>query len=198
MQIHQLKPKTKWRNKKRVGRGGIKGTYSGRGLKGQNARAGRKLPPIIRSVIKRYPKLRGYRFNSLNNKPIVVDLSIIEKKFDNGATIFLKDLLEKGVVKNYLGRPLIVKILAKGEIKKSLIINDCLFSVKAKEKIEKAGGKIIPLKIKEPVVKVKKKRVRKVKPAVEENKTEVKKEEKKVEKPAVKKPVKVSKKTSKK
>lgn len=190
MQIHQLKPKTKWRNKKRVGRGGIKGTYSGRGLKGQNARAGRKLPPIVRTMIKRYPKLRGYRFTPLSDKPTIVDLSLIEKKFDNGANIFLKDLMDKGIVKNYLGKPPIVKILAKGEVKKNLTINDCLFSLKAKEKIEKAGGKAIPLKVKEPVVKPKKKRIKKAKTEVKG----VKKEEKKVVKPAVKKPVKTSKK----
>ncbi len=188
MQIHQLKPKTKWKSKKRVGRGGIKGTYSGRGLKGQNSRAGRKLPPIVRSMIKRYPKLRGYRFNSLDFKPATVDLSVIEKKFEDGANIFPKDLLEKGIVKNPLGRVLIVKILAKGEIKKNLTINECLYSKKAKEKIEKAGGKANTLKIKEPIVKEKKKRVRK------EKKVEEKKEEKKVEKPkAVKKPVKTKK-----
>ncbi|MDD5221010.1 MAG: uL15 family ribosomal protein [Candidatus Pacebacteria bacterium] len=175
MQIHQLKPKTKRKSKKRVGRGGIKGTYSGKGLKGQNARSGRKLPPIVRSVIKRYPKLRGYKFNSLNYKPAIVDLSTIEKKFEEGANIFPKDLIEKGIVKNPLGRVLVVKILAKGDIKKNLTINDCLYSNKAKEKIEKAGGKANTLKIKEPVVKEKKKRIKK-------EKTEVKKEEKKVEK----------------
>ena len=57
MQIHQLKPKYKKKEKKRVGRGGKKGTYCGRGIKGQKARAGRKMQPIIRQILKKYPKL---------------------------------------------------------------------------------------------------------------------------------------------
>ena len=52
MQIHELQPKHKKRNKKRVGRGGRKGTYSGHGMKGQKSRAGRKMVPIIRELIK--------------------------------------------------------------------------------------------------------------------------------------------------
>ena len=54
MQIHQVKPKTRLKTKKRVGRGGKKGTYSGRGVKGQKARAGHKLAPAIRGIIKKY------------------------------------------------------------------------------------------------------------------------------------------------
>jgi len=59
MQFHQLKPIHKMKKRKRIGRGGKRGTYSGRGTKGQKSRAGRKLVPIIRGLIKRYPKLRG-------------------------------------------------------------------------------------------------------------------------------------------
>ena len=63
MQLHDLKPNNKSKEKKRVGRGGKKGTYSGKGMKGQKSRAGRKLEPPIRGLIKRYHKLRGYKFN---------------------------------------------------------------------------------------------------------------------------------------
>jgi len=59
MQLHELKPIHKLKKRKRVGRGGKKGTYSGRGIKGQKSRAGRKLKPAIRELIKRYPKIRG-------------------------------------------------------------------------------------------------------------------------------------------
>ena len=68
MQINQLSPKHKEKRKKRIGRGGKKGTYSGKGMKGQRSRAGRKMAPIIRELIKRYPKLRGYRRVVLNKK----------------------------------------------------------------------------------------------------------------------------------
>ena len=59
MQIHQLKIIHKMKRKKRVGRGGKKGTYSGKGIKGQKSRAGKRFKPMIRDVIKRYPKLKG-------------------------------------------------------------------------------------------------------------------------------------------
>ena len=61
MQLQQLKPIHKFKKRKRVGHGGKRGTHSGRGVKGQRARAGRRLKPVIRELIKKYPKLRGYR-----------------------------------------------------------------------------------------------------------------------------------------
>jgi len=61
MQLHELQPITKNKSKKRIGRGGKRGTYSGRGMKGQKARAGRKIRPAIRDLMQRTPKLRGAR-----------------------------------------------------------------------------------------------------------------------------------------
>jgi large subunit ribosomal protein L15 len=77
MQIHELKPKHKNKGKKRVGRGGKKGTYSGKGIKGQKARAGRKMVPIIRELIKRYPKLKGYRRFALDDFSVIVNLDVL-------------------------------------------------------------------------------------------------------------------------
>lgn len=57
MQLHTLQPAHKLRGKKRIGRGGKRGTYSGRGVKGQKARAGRKIRPAIRDLIQSLPKL---------------------------------------------------------------------------------------------------------------------------------------------
>lgn len=59
MQLHTLKPLHSGRSKKRIGRGGKRGTYSGRGQKGQKSRAGRKIRPAMRDLIQRIPKLRG-------------------------------------------------------------------------------------------------------------------------------------------
>lgn len=59
MQFHSLKRKTPNRKSRAVGRGGKRGKTSGRGTKGQNARAGRKKRPELRDFIKRVPKLRG-------------------------------------------------------------------------------------------------------------------------------------------
>ena len=67
MQFHTLKPKTKRKKSAQVGRGGTRGKTSGRGTKGQNARAGRKKRPEIRDFIKRFPKLRGRGKNSLKS-----------------------------------------------------------------------------------------------------------------------------------
>ena len=67
MQLHELRPKTKNKPRKRIGRGGKRGTISGRGTKGQNARAGRKKRPELRDIIKRIPKLRGRGKSSLKS-----------------------------------------------------------------------------------------------------------------------------------
>lgn len=72
MQFHTLKPKTKRKKAKQVGRGGTRGKTSGRGTKGQNARAGHKKRPELRDFIKRFPKLRGRGKNS--NKSIQAKL----------------------------------------------------------------------------------------------------------------------------
>jgi large subunit ribosomal protein L15 len=142
MQLHQIKPIHKKKKQKRIGRGGKRGTYSGRGIKGQKARAGRKLKPVIRELIKRYPKLRGYKFTPIKSKPVVVNVGILNKKFKEGEIVSPQILLEKKIIRKIKGKIPKVKILGKGNIKKPLIIKDCLFSKSAKEKIEKAGGKI--------------------------------------------------------
>ena len=67
MQFHSLKRKTPNKKSKAVGRGGKRGKTSGRGTKGQNARAGRKKRPELRDFIKRVPKLRGRGKSSLKS-----------------------------------------------------------------------------------------------------------------------------------
>jgi len=139
MQIHQLKREKKIKKRKRVGRGGKRGTYSGRGIKGQKARAGRKLKPIIREILKKYPKLRGYRFKSKKEDYEIINLDILEKKFETGTKITPQLLKEKNIVKK--GER--VKILGRGELAKKLIFQGFIFSKKAKEKILKQGGEIL-------------------------------------------------------
>lgn len=67
MQFHNLKKNTSNRKARQVGRGGSRGKTSGRGTKGQNARAGRKKRPEIRDAIKKIPKLRGRGISSLKS-----------------------------------------------------------------------------------------------------------------------------------
>ena len=64
MQTHQLKRNISNKKKRVVGRGGKRGKTSGRGTKGQKARAGHRIRPALRDIIKKIPKLRGYRFSS--------------------------------------------------------------------------------------------------------------------------------------
>lgn len=142
MQLHQIQRKHKLKREKRIGRGGKKGTYCGRGIKGQKSRAGRKLKPIIREILKKYPKLRGYRFKAKRDY-CIVNLREIERKFESGEKVSPITLVEKRVIRRIGGKIPKVKILSKGELTKSLVFENCLFSQKAKEKIEKAGGKII-------------------------------------------------------
>lgn len=146
MQLHQIRPTHKPKIGKRIGRGGKKGTYSGKGLKGQNSRAGRNFKPVIRELIKRYPKLRGYRFKSRILNPkfqiVALNLAVLEKKFDAGAKISPEVLVEKKIIATIKGIMPKVKILGEGEITKAFSIEGCLASESAKKKIAKAGGAI--------------------------------------------------------
>jgi large subunit ribosomal protein L15 len=141
IQIHQLKPIHKRKDEKRVGRGGKRGKYSGRGIKGQKSRAGRRLKPIIREILKKYPKLRGYRFKAKKEYEII-NLDSIEKKFKEGEKVTPETLVEKGLIRKRGGKIPEVKILGRGEITKKLTFENCKLSKSAKEKIEKANGEI--------------------------------------------------------
>lgn len=142
MQLHQIKSKNTRKAKKRIGRGGKRGTYSGRGMKGQKSRSGNSKEPIIRAVIKRYPKLRGYRFKVRRQPLTAVNLALLEKNFQQGEIVSPKTLIEKGIIRKIKGRMPVVKILANGELNKKLIVKSCFTSEQAKSKIKKAGGKI--------------------------------------------------------
>jgi large subunit ribosomal protein L15 len=135
MQIHQIKPKSKSKSKKRVGRGGKRGAYSGKGLKGQKARSGKTTFPVIREFIKKYPKLKGYRFNSVSDKIAIVNLGVLDKFFEQGSIVNPKILLEKRLIRRIKGRVPKVKILGKGELSKKLTVEGCEISKSAKEKI---------------------------------------------------------------
>ena len=146
MQLHTL-PKFKTKRVQRVGRGGKRGTFSGRGTKGQKSRAGRRIRPAGRDLIIRIPKRRGFRNKPVHPKPLtmnVSDLSLRAKSFLDGSsgmlTIDSKTLIGLGFVPpRYRGR---VKVLAKGNISHPLLVRGFQVSASAKEKIEKAGGRV--------------------------------------------------------
>ncbi len=144
MQNHNLKRKTENMKKIQVGRGGKRGKTSGRGTKGQKARAGHKIRPEIRDMIKRLPKLRGRGVNS--NKSIQTDVTPINlaklEGFKANDIVSPKTLVDKGVIATIHGRYPRVKLLSQGEVSAAFTVRGCEVSAGAKEKIEKAGGKI--------------------------------------------------------
>lgn len=143
MQLHELQRATPNKDKKRVGRGGIRGKTSGRGTKGQKARAGHRIRPDFRERLKKLPKLRGYRQKSIADLVLPVNVAAIERSFAAGDTITPSILVERGVVRARKGVTLPpIKILGTGELTKKFTIVGCTVSTAAREKIEKAGGSV--------------------------------------------------------
>jgi large subunit ribosomal protein L15 len=141
MQIHELTVPKK-QDKKRIGRGGKRGTYSGRGMKGQKARSGGNVDPLFEggrsSLIDHLKKVRG--FKSIHPKKSVFNLSSLEKWFENGEIVSSETLVSKGLIKESLVKNGI-KILSNGTLTKKLTIaQGLLVSETAKVAIEKAGG----------------------------------------------------------
>ena len=141
LSLHTVKPnKGSRRTSKRVGRGlGSKGTYSGRGVKGQSARSGVSGLKLkgMRHIMLAQPKLRG--FTSLQGKSETVTLTDLSRAFADGAKVTPEAIIAKGLAdQNKMG----IKILATGTIAIKLSIVGCRVSAAAKEKIEKAGGTV--------------------------------------------------------
>ncbi len=142
MQLNSLKRNTPNKKKRQVGRGGTRGKTSGRGTKGQNARSGHKKRPQMRDTIKKLPKLRGYRFNSRNDKNSVVNVNVLNM-FEDGTVVNKEMLFMNKIIRRVKGKFPPVKVLGAGEISKKITVEGLEVSAIAKEKIEKAGGKVI-------------------------------------------------------
>jgi large subunit ribosomal protein L15 len=145
MQSHTLKRAHPNKSRRIVGRGGKHAKTSGRGTKGQNARAGHKKRPEIRDFIKRIPKLRGRGKNintSVWTKPSVVNVGLLNALCKDGDTISPATLVKFNVLQSVHGKLPKVKILGTGELTKKLVFEGCDVSASAKALIEKAGGTI--------------------------------------------------------
>lgn len=155
MQTHQLSKPKHLKNSRRVGRGGKRGTYSGRGMKGQKSRSGHRIRPAIRDYILKIPKLKGMtrksnvsKFGSSqkSNVPVVaIKLSTLESAFLDNSSVTPKALIEKNIAKRHKGKMPKVKILSNGELTKKLTIKGIECSKVAIEKIEKAGGSVVEI-----------------------------------------------------
>ncbi|MHB8074613.1 50S ribosomal protein L15 [Desulfosporosinus fructosivorans] len=143
MKLHELKPaEGSTHAPKRLGRGvgSGHGKTSGKGHKGQNSRAGGGVRPGFEGgqnpLFRRMPK-RG--FNNISRKNIVA-LNVRDlERFENGTVVTIESLLESGLIKAVKDG---VKILATGELTKSLTIRMDKVSPAAAKKIVAAGGKV--------------------------------------------------------
>lgn len=147
MQLHSLYPFPEERKtRKRVGRGSGSGLgkTSGKGHKGQNARAGGGVPAGFEGgqmpLQRRLPK-RGFKNAPFRMVYSVVSLARLQGAFEGVAEISLEDIYARGLVKN--GTP--VKILGDGEVASALKVEAHKFSASAREKLQKAGGEAIAL-----------------------------------------------------
>lgn len=142
MQIHELAVPKK-QSSKRIGRGGKRGTYSGKGMKGQKARSGGNVDPLFEggrsSLIDHLKKVKG--FKSIHPKKSVFNLATLENRFENGDVVSPETLVAKGLIKESLVKKGI-KILGVGVLTKKLSIKGLLVSETAQTAIEKAGGSI--------------------------------------------------------
>jgi large subunit ribosomal protein L15 len=148
MQLHSLSPRTTNRKGAYVGRGGKRGKTSGRGTKGQSARAGHKIRPEMRDIIKKLPKRRGYGRNRSRTirtnriMPAVVNIEALNEAYQAGETINPRSLVARGLVRRAKGRAPFVKILGVGTVTKAFVIQGCAVSETARAAILKAQGSI--------------------------------------------------------
>ncbi|MBU4351310.1 uL15 family ribosomal protein [Candidatus Parcubacteria bacterium] len=142
MQLHQVKQTHKRNTAKRRGRGGKKGTYSGRGIKGQKSRAGMHLKPIIREIMKRYPKLKGHRSSVLPRIRFELNLGQIEKAYIQGETVNRQTLAKKGLISLPKKKTFELKLLGTGYLTKPLVFEGCTYTASALAKIKKSKSTI--------------------------------------------------------
>jgi large subunit ribosomal protein L15 len=158
VQQHELRPSPgSTKARKRVGRGNASGhgTYSTRGIKGQQARAGSGPRPGFEGgqtpLIRRLPVRRGFR------NPFRVEYSPVNlrdlAKFSAGSEVTPESLRETGIVRN-LKRP--IKLLGTGEVTAALTVRAHRVSAAARVKIEAAGGSVEELTPREKKVRQRK------------------------------------------
>ena len=145
MNLHDLKPNPGAKHRrKRVGNGESSGLGKtcGRGHKGQKSRAGGGVRPGFEGgqmpLHRRLPK-KGFSNVQFRDKIAIVNISQLNQKFEDGATVGEKSLREAGLVS---GRCDAIKILGQGDLERKLTVVVDAISASARAKIEKAGGTV--------------------------------------------------------
>ena len=143
MKLNELTKAPEAKAKKRVGRGpgsGL-GKTAGRGENGQKSRSGASIPAWFQGgqtpLYRRVPK-RGFNNARFRTEYATINLSDLNKYFNDGDEVTPEVLKEKGIIKQQLCG---VKVLGNGELEKKLTIRANRFSSSAITKIESAGGK---------------------------------------------------------
>ena len=148
MRLDELKPAPGSKHRRKIvgrGIGSGHGAQSTRGMKGQRSRAG--VSGLIGfeggqiPMIRRIPK-RGFRNDAFRVELAVVNVGDIAECFEAKASVTPQALTDAGLLKGASR----VKVLGDGELSKALTIQAHAFSKSAREKIEKAGGKVEILK----------------------------------------------------
>ena len=156
MNINEVNTQAKASRKpRRVGRGtgSGRGKTSQRGHKGQGSRSGSSMSPVFEGgqmpLIRRVPK-RGFNNKTFADAVVGVNVVDLENRFDAGDQVTPESLKSRGLVKKVFDK---IKILGNGKLNKTLNVSAHAFSAEARRKIEAAGGKVILLPGKKPVVK---------------------------------------------
>lgn len=145
MRLNDLKPnKGAKHRRKRLGAGESSGLgkTSGKGNKGQKARSGASIRPGFEGgqmpISRRLPK-KGFNNARFKAQIAIVNVSSLEAKFEDGATVNEETLRAAGLVQGAVDG---IKVLGSGEVTKKFTVEVDKVSGSAKEKIEKAGGSV--------------------------------------------------------
>lgn len=138
MQAHQLQKSKK--TTRRIGRGGKRGSFSGKGIKGQKSRAGRHIRPQIRDILKKIHKRRGHGKSihlnrGLMSAPLTISYRALEAQFSDGSHITRALLRKKRIIRG--NAHIQIKILGGGKsiVKKFTFEDGIMFSKALSSKI---------------------------------------------------------------
>ena len=143
MKLENLPVSNETKRRKRVGRGpgsGM-GKTSTRGQKGQKSRSVSSIPAWFQggqTPLHRRIPIRGFNNKRFTTRYAVINLSDLDKFFNDGDVVTPEVLKERGIIKKELSG---IKVLGNGELTKKITIKAHRFSTKAVTKIENAGGK---------------------------------------------------------
>ncbi|MBQ6840820.1 MAG: 50S ribosomal protein L15 [Bacilli bacterium] len=143
MKLENLPKTAELKATKRVGRGpgsGM-GKTSTRGQNGQKSRSGASIKPWFQGgqspLYRRLPK-RGFNNARFTTRYAIINLSDLNKFFNDGDVVSAEILKERGIIKNSLNG---IKVLGNGVLEKKLTVKANRFTNSAVSKIEDAGGK---------------------------------------------------------